>query len=502
MIQDAELLSMYVKQSSEEAFAELVHRYLPLVHSAALRQTHGNAELAKDIAQNVFIDLARKAGRLRKGPPLTGWLYVSTRLASLKALRGIDRRLVREKAALDMQTLAADADGDGLVDLGILLDDAMESLDSEQREALLLRFFQGKELKDVGAALAITEDAARMRINRSLSKLHSILTSRGMSLSAEALAAKLVKDAVSAVPAGLATYISTSALSSISLVTGTQTSLFNVLAASKLQAGIVAVLVVAGVVTPCLVHYDAQTRLAEIRKELADRGIALELANAENERLQSRLEKSKASVASSAAQFGELLRVKGEVARLRRQLMETAGAGSSLKTQQGTPSGAVETSVSPQGARTNIVVRFVGPKIVDEEVIRTNISIVPNALGDQEAIDRDVSSIYATGYFSDVKAVEETNRSGSFLVYLVKCRPQLASISFAGNTMFSEQELLKQISSQPGKPLEEGAVFRDGQAIERSYKESGHQGTSVETLQGIDERTGSSTVVFKITESP
>ncbi len=57
MSEDAELLSRYVRDRSEAAFAGLVERHLPLVYSAALRQGNGNLELAKDVAQTVFIDL-------------------------------------------------------------------------------------------------------------------------------------------------------------------------------------------------------------------------------------------------------------------------------------------------------------------------------------------------------------------------------------------------------------------------------------------------------------
>ncbi len=55
------LLSAYTKDGSEAAFRELVERYIDLVYSTALRLTCGNSESAQDVAQTVFIDLARKA---------------------------------------------------------------------------------------------------------------------------------------------------------------------------------------------------------------------------------------------------------------------------------------------------------------------------------------------------------------------------------------------------------------------------------------------------------
>jgi hypothetical protein len=64
MKDSAELLRLYATTGSETTFKDLVDQYLPLVYSAALRQTNGDRELAKDVAQAVFIDLARKANKL------------------------------------------------------------------------------------------------------------------------------------------------------------------------------------------------------------------------------------------------------------------------------------------------------------------------------------------------------------------------------------------------------------------------------------------------------
>ncbi len=97
MTADAQLLRQYSEAGSEDAFAELVRRYLPLVYSAALRQVRGDEPLAKDVAQTVFIDLARKAASLVGRELLAGWLYASTRLAASNAIRMDHRRQFREQ---------------------------------------------------------------------------------------------------------------------------------------------------------------------------------------------------------------------------------------------------------------------------------------------------------------------------------------------------------------------------------------------------------------------
>src|SRR5918999_3475217 len=93
---DSELLQRYAETRCEAAFTELVSRYINFVYSAALRQVGGDAHLAQDVTQSVFIDLARKARSLSSRAVLSGWLYTSTRYAAAKAVRAEQRRRARE----------------------------------------------------------------------------------------------------------------------------------------------------------------------------------------------------------------------------------------------------------------------------------------------------------------------------------------------------------------------------------------------------------------------
>src|SRR5947209_6054325 len=143
MTEDGDLLRQYAQTGSEEAFSELVGRHLPLVYSAAARQVHGNFAMAKDVAQSVFIDLAKKAGSLADHELLAGWLYTSTRLAASKAMRGEHRRQIRERIAASMQANDGHQPKEQL-DLLAVVDEAMGKLAARDRNALLLRFFQAK----------------------------------------------------------------------------------------------------------------------------------------------------------------------------------------------------------------------------------------------------------------------------------------------------------------------------------------------------------------------
>ena len=263
MTDDTELLRQYVTAGSEDAFTELVRRHLPLVYSAARRQVLGDAELAKDISQAVFLDLARKARTLTRRGPLVGWLYATTRFAAANARRGRRRRALREEIAISMQTADSNADPEpepGRADLWPVLDEAMAELSATERDAVLLRFFQSNEFKDVGVALGITEDAARMRVSRALDKLGRLLVNRGVALPAAALGTLLAAEAVTAAPAGLAATVSAAALAG-GTTGGIALTLVKFMSMTKLKLTLIAAVGVAGVTVPMARQHSQLRRL-------------------------------------------------------------------------------------------------------------------------------------------------------------------------------------------------------------------------------------------------
>jgi RNA polymerase sigma factor (sigma-70 family) len=208
---DAELLQCYAETRAEDAFAEVVRRHLDGVYSAASRRVGGDAHLAQDVAQRVFVALARKAGLVARHQVVAAWLYTVTRNEAANAVRGEQRRKARELEAMTMQDTDDQADADWS-QLAPVLDAVVDELGEADRTAILLRFVDRRPFAEIGATLRVSEDAARMRVDRALEKLRTLLGRRGVTSSAGALGVVLSNHAVVAAPTGLASTVIGSAV--------------------------------------------------------------------------------------------------------------------------------------------------------------------------------------------------------------------------------------------------------------------------------------------------
>ncbi|MBN9691524.1 MAG: sigma-70 family RNA polymerase sigma factor [Verrucomicrobia bacterium] len=311
-VDDAELLSRYAVSRSEEAFAELVRRHLDLVHSAALRQAGGNAAAAADIAQMVFIELARQAGTLSRHPALIGWLYTTTHRLAARYLRTESRRRRREEEAQHRQQLQHSAEP--VADWGQLapvLDAALNELGESDRLALLWRHFERRPFSEVGARLGLNEHAARMRVDRALDKLRGRLAKRGIHSTSAALTVALSGPVVVASPPQLAASITLAAVAATPLALSTF-GFLTVMSSTPLK--LAATALVCGVVATLLVVRQESAH----RQREADLTRQLNQARADLQSVEEGLRQSEQERLRQAASTEELLRLRRDVAALRR----------------------------------------------------------------------------------------------------------------------------------------------------------------------------------------
>jgi RNA polymerase sigma factor (sigma-70 family) len=313
MTPDHELLRQFARTNSEDAFAELVKRHLNLVYSAALRQVNGDEHLAKDIAQSVFTDLARKAHAVARRENLSGWLYTSAHYAATKIIRGENRRRDREAQFMRETINETTSDGEwGKV--RSTLDEAMHELKQSDREVILLRYFENRPFAELGTTFGLNENAARMRVERALEKLRGIFARRGI-VTAGVLASIISANAVQLAPTNLATILTTTSLAAAE--TGTLTFAKTMIMA-KLKLAVSAI-AIAGATAAFVHQQQIQNKLRAQNDSLQGQVAQLQT---DNGNFSNQLAEMGGARKLSDEQFNELLRLRGEVGTLRQQANE------------------------------------------------------------------------------------------------------------------------------------------------------------------------------------
>jgi RNA polymerase sigma factor (sigma-70 family) len=322
---DLDLLRQYAREGSETAFATLVDRHLNLVYATALRQVR-SPQLAEEAAQSVFLSLARNAGALRPDTILTAWLYRVTRHAAIDLMRGEARRQCREQAAFEIANMKSDSPEWERIEP--LLDDALEALEEPDRNAIMLRYFENKSLREVGETLGTSEDAARKRVSRAVEQLRAVFSARGVTVGATSLIALLGAQAAPAAPAGLKAAISAAVALSGAAVHPTATIVTTkAIAMTMIQKALITAAITAAVGTGI---YEAR-RASRLQEEARSLQQQQDVLSETNQRLQKERDDAAERLAALQKQAGrskdevsELLKLRGEVARLRGDSRELA----------------------------------------------------------------------------------------------------------------------------------------------------------------------------------
>ncbi len=328
---DAQLLRDYAERGAEAAFAEIVARHTDLVYSAALRQVY-SPDLARDVTQSVFTDLARKArtvsANMSPEASLVGWLYRGTRFAARDLYRNETRRTQRERQAMAQLHPTPETTPDW-EQLRPALDDAMSELEDTDRDAVLLRYFKNHDLRTVGATLGISDDAAQKRVSRAVERLREFFAKRGVTVGAGGLAVVISTNAVQAAPVGLALTISTAAvLTGTTLATTATVTATKAIAMTALQKTIVtatiAVLAGAGI-------YEAR-QASQLRNQVQTlQQEQIQQLQSERDAAANRLAALADEIERGKGNSSELLKLRAEVGQLRKDAVLPTQAESAAK---------------------------------------------------------------------------------------------------------------------------------------------------------------------------
>jgi len=150
---------------------------------------------------------------------------------------------------------------------------------------------------------------------------------------------------------------------------------------------------------------------------------------------------------------------------------------------------------------SQILITNVGPTVVSDSIIRANIRVKEGDPYSRASVDDDVRSLYATGYFRNIRVEEEPTLDGVRLLYTLQGRPKVGDIVFTGNKKYGKGKLTKKLTTKIGDPLEDRKLFADAQEIKKMYQKAGYPKTEVEVVPHINTLTGRATVTFEIKES-
>ena len=403
---DQQLLRDYAESRRETAFAELVHRHIDLVYSAALRMVR-DAHLAQDVTQGVFVALAGNALQLAGHPVLSGWLHCTARNLAAKAVRSDARRRVREQEAATMNELLSAESEPSWEAIAPYLDDALGELNAADREALLLRYFEKKSAPEMAGILGISDEAAQKRVNRAVERLRELFSKRNVTIGSGGLVVLISANAVQSAPVGLAATISAVGLAGTAISTSTIVAATKTIAMTTLQkvliTTVVAVLAGAGI-------YEAK-QAAQLRKQVQtlqqDQGpLAERIQQLQKERDEATNELALAAEKTDANKHApaEMLKLRGEVGALRQEKKMTGeksplskvtadpAVKKMMRDQQKLGMGIIYKDFAKQLGLTSNMTGKLNDLLADN--VMDNVDLITQALHDGKS-EADINQIFA-----------------------------------------------------------------------------------------------------------
>ncbi len=170
---DQLLLHRYTSDHDLQAFDALASRYLDVIR-AVCRQEIGNSDLAEDAVSATLLVFAEKASSIRSNASLRAWLIKTSRLVCKNVRRREDSQMNLVKHLRPKSPSISDTT------LSFVLDQALAKLTEKHRQAITLRFCEQQPLVEVGRTMGISEDAARMLVQRGLKLLRKSLKNSGI----------------------------------------------------------------------------------------------------------------------------------------------------------------------------------------------------------------------------------------------------------------------------------------------------------------------------------
>jgi len=182
------------KSGDARAFSTLVQRHRGPVYNFILRFT-GHRQRAEDVLQETWLKVVRSSSEWQPKAKFTTWVYTIARNLCVDSAR---KESFRKADSLDAPAYHDESDGRSMGDLVAdegahipdraahnarirpMIEKALESLPTEQREIFLLREYQGIGFKEIAEVTGVNENTVKSRMRYALEGLRKRLGEMGV----------------------------------------------------------------------------------------------------------------------------------------------------------------------------------------------------------------------------------------------------------------------------------------------------------------------------------
>ena len=122
------------------------------------------------------------------------------------------------------------------------------------------------------------------------------------------------------------------------------------------------------------------------------------------------------------------------------------------------------------------------------------------SLVEKEKIKKDFTSLYETGLFEDVKIDLSKTNDGALYLIIVDERPKIKKIKFAGNTIFTEEEMTEAVHLETDSVFSKAKLKSAEESVRDKYYEKGYLMAKITPQVMIDDKTKNVEILFNIDE--
>lgn len=167
-----EQIARTLQEGQHQHLALLVERHFDALTGYLYRLTNGDKQLAEDLAQESFWQMFHKIAQYQHPRPFKPWLYtIATNLAR-NHYQSADSRHTEDESGLE--ALIEPESPETLLlaqDNGRFLHQALQALPAQQRETVILRYFEELSLAEIATILNIPVGTVKSRLSVALQAL-------------------------------------------------------------------------------------------------------------------------------------------------------------------------------------------------------------------------------------------------------------------------------------------------------------------------------------------